>query len=270
MIVAAAAAMGIGVFLTVLGPRRPALADRVAVYLRPPLPRRRDEPPPARPLAAAGLDWTRRQARSRRAGAAAVGGFVGLLAAQGDLFTPAGRSLPGLVALGGLAGLLGFNMWVTSRRERRAERLRQELPTIADALALRVLAGESVAGAIESLAAASTGVAAEELAVAAREHRAGRGLPEALIGAARTTAHPDAARLYQMLGNAHQTGGRLAEALAELAVDYRAAIARELTAEGGRRAIATYGPILALMIPVALVFLIYPTLVGLRELSGGP
>ena len=47
-----------------------------------------------------------------------------------------------------------------------------------------------------------------------------------------------------------------------------AGIEMDLTAEGGKRAIATYGPILALMVPTVLLFLSYPTLLGLRALSG--
>jgi hypothetical protein len=66
------------------------------------------------------------------------------------------------------------------------------------------------------------------------------------------------------------TGGRLADALGDLAIDYRAALERDLMSEGGKRAIATYGPVLVLMVPTALVFLIYPTLLGLRALSGTP
>jgi hypothetical protein len=66
------------------------------------------------------------------------------------------------------------------------------------------------------------------------------------------------------------TGGRLSDALAELARDLRAGLERDVSAEGGKRALASYGPVLALMVPVALLFLLYPTLVGLRELAGGP
>jgi len=124
-----------------------------------------------------------------------------------------------------------------------------------------------VGGAIERFAAASSGVAAEELGRALARHRAGSGLAEALTRAAAVTAHAEAGRLYDLLGHAHRTGGRLADALADLAVDYRAALARDLTAEGGRRAIAAYGPILALMVPVTLLFLMYPTLAGLAALS---
>ena len=194
-----------------------------------------------------------------------------MLAAQGDLFvTGTGRSLPGLTALGAAAGLLSFNMWLSTRKEHRVDRLRRELPTATDALALYVLAGESIATAIDSFATSANGVVVSELNRILDMHRDGRGLAEALTRGANDTAHPDAARLYTLLGTGHQTGGRLADSLAELAVDYRAGLARDLTAQGGRKALTTYGPILALMIPVALLFLMYPTLVGLRELSASP
>ena len=138
---------------------------------------------------------------------------------------------------------------------------------MADTLALSVLAGESVAGAMERFVGSSSGVAAEELGQALAQHRGGGGLAEALARAATTSAHAEAGRLYDLLGHAHRTGGRLADALADLAVDYRATLARDLTAEGGRRALAAYGPILALMVPVTLLFLMYPTLAGLAALS---
>jgi hypothetical protein len=113
-----------------------------------------------------------------------------------------------------------------------------------------------------------TGVAVEELRTVAEAAGAGTGLAEALLAASRTTAHKDGRRLYDLLGHAHESGGRLATMLAELAVDLRAGIERDLSAEGGKRAVATYGPVLALMVPTALLFLLYPTLIGLRELSG--
>ena len=51
------------------------------------------------------------------------------------------------------------------------------------------------------------------------------------------------------------------------AVDRRAALEREMAIEGGRRALTGYGPILGLMIPTTLLFLMYPTLAGLDALS---
>jgi hypothetical protein len=113
-----------------------------------------------------------------------------------------------------------------------------------------------------------TGVTVEELSAVLDGLDDGGGLASSLTAAGRTSAHKDGRRLYDLLGHAHESGGRLATMLAELAVDLRAGIERDLSAEGGKRAVASYGPILALMVPTALLFLLYPTLFGLRELSG--
>jgi tight adherence protein C len=269
----AAAAAAVGAFLLVAGPRRIRLTDRVAAYL---VPARRvaDEQAATGPpslVVRAGLTWSRRDLAARTAAAAAAGAVTGMLLSQGDLFVAGtGRSLPGLAVLGGLAGVLGLRMWLSTRAERRATALRMELPIIADAIALGVVAGDSVAASIDTVTRRAHGVAVEELGAALDRYRGGADLTTALAATAGTTAEPEAARLYSLLGNAHATGGRLADALGELSRDYRAAEARRLTTEGGKRALATYGPILALMVPTTLLFLMYPTLVGLRSLAGGP
>lgn len=202
----------------------------------------------------------------------AVGGaVVGLLLAQGDLFLAgAGRSAPALGLLGAAGGWMLWSSRRTTKRQRRAMRLRHELPVVADAIALHAVAGESVASALAAVATQTTGVASEEFAVVLAAHGRGDGLVESLAAAKRSTAHTDAERLYDVLIHAHGTGGRLAASLNELATDLRSAIASDLTSEGGKRAITSYGPVLALMVPTALLFLLYPTLLGLRALSGAP
>lgn len=206
----------------------------------------------------------RRRRLTLQARPVVVGAIAGTLAA---VAAAPGQAVT-LTVVGGSAGALVSRAARSTRSQRRAARLHQELPTVADTLALHILAGESVATAIRRLASVARGVAAEELRSVVDS--ASDGLEESLRRAGSTTAHPEAARLYDLLGHAHRTGGRLAEALTELAVDYRAALARDLTAEGGRRALTTYGPILALMIPVTLLFLMYPTLAGLSALSATP
>jgi len=262
MSAAAAAALlaAAGAFLLAAARPRLVLGDRLGGYLSPGSPRAlatgRALRPPLGPAVAARLT----------AGLAGAG--VGALIAAGHLFTSAiPAQAPALISLGAAAGVLAQRIRRKRAADGRATRLLRELPTVADTLALSVLAGESVGGAIERFADTSRGVAADELGAALASHRSGRGLAEALTVAAATSAHAEAGRLYDLLGHAHRTGGRLADALADLAVDYRAALARDLTAEGGRRALAAYGPILALMVPVTLLFLMYPTLAGLQALS---
>lgn len=259
MSAAAALLAAAALFLMVEAHPRLALVDRLGAYLDPEAatamrPRRlRGHPGPA--VAA-------------RLGAASAGAGMGALLAAGHLFTSALPSqAPAFIGLGAVAGLLAQRIRRKRAAEAQAARLLRELPTVADTLALSILAGESVAGAVERFVGGSRGVAAEELGTALAEHRAGDALAEALARRATSTAHPEAGRLYDLLAHAHRTGGRLADALADLAVDHRAALARDLTAEGGRRALAAYGPILALMVPVTLLFLMYPTLAGLAALS---
>ncbi|MFV9671636.1 MAG: type II secretion system F family protein [Acidimicrobiia bacterium] len=273
MSIAVALVLAAGILLIAMAGPAANLSERVGKYLRP-------APPPTEPdskdidhhpAAAAGLDWSKGEIFLRRSGGAAVGGLVGALVSQGDLFIEGpGRSVLPLAALGAVTGWLVFGMWISTRRDRRARRLRFELPIVTDALSLHVIAGESVATAIQRYVDGSTGVAAEELQVAISEVEDGRGISDSLQRNTRRTADTEAARLYTLLAHAHDTGGRLADALGELGTDYRAALARDLTAEGGRRALTTYGPVLALMVPVTLLFLLYPTLVGLRSLAGDP
>lgn len=268
----AAAAAAVAVFLVLTRGAVVRLADRVGLYLVPVLAQR-VEPglPVAAPLAGAGIHWSPSEIRVRRTGAAVTGALVGLLLAQGDLFLAgSSRSVPGLGSLGAVGGVMGFQVWVTQRTERRARQLRAELPVVADLIALRVLAGESVAAALEHVVAGTSGVAAEEFREVLARYGEGRGLAEALQAQVRLTVAGEAGRLYGFLANAHQSGGRLAEALLTLAIDYRAEQERDLRVEGGKRALAVYAPILALMVPVALVFLMYPTLAGLSELSTIP
>ncbi len=219
-------------------------------------------------------DESRRRSLSIPTGAlmpAFGGAFVGLLAAQGDLFVARqSRPVLALGVLGAAGGIILWSMRESNHRDRRTRRLRFELPVVADAMALHVVAGASIIGTIRSVVSETRGVATEELRAVLESHESGEGLPDALAEACRNTAHRDATRLYETLSHAHSTGGRLADALGDLAIDYRSALERDLTSEGGKRAIVAYGPVLGLMVPTALIFLIYPTLLGLRTLAGAP
>jgi tight adherence protein C len=191
---------------------------------------------------------------------AGLGACLGLVASEA-------RQMVSLAILGALGGALAVRSVGSTRRQSRSRRLAEELPTVTDTLALHVLAGASVTGAITAFTDACRGVAAEELTKAITSND---GLEFGLRSASEETAYPDAARLYDLLGHAHRTGGRLADSLLDLSAEYRASRADELTAEGGRRALAAYGPILAFMIPVTFLFLMYPTLAGLNALSSAP
>jgi pilus assembly protein TadC len=252
-----AALVAVSVFFLVIGGRRVRMADRLSIYLLPVEPMVAPAPKVRSVIAPAWLP------------AVVLGGLVGALLAQGDLFLAgAGRSVPALTIVGSAAGYFTWSIRRTNTRERIARRLRYELPVVADAVALHIIAGNSVSAAIDQVTGSMEGVAIDELERVSESVGHGTGLAEALLEASRGTAHKDGRRFYDLLGHAHESGGRLATMLSELAVDLRAGMERDLSAEGGKRAVATYGPVLALMVPTALLFLLYPTLIGLRELSG--
>ncbi|MDA2978731.1 MAG: type II secretion system F family protein [Actinomycetota bacterium] len=245
----------VAVYLVIAGGTRELLADRLGRYLMP-----TEVEPEVVEQQRVAIPWL---------ASVVTGGLIGSLAAQGDLFlSGTGRSVPALTALGAVAGYFVWSARRTNAQQRRARRLRFELPIIADAIALHIVAGDSVSSAIRTVVDDMSGVTVDELSVVLDGLDDGDGLASSLTVAGRTTAHKDGRRLYDLLGHAHESGGRLATMLAELAVDLRAGIERDLSAEGGKRAVASYGPILALMVPTALLFLLYPTLLGLRELSG--
>jgi len=258
MNVVAAAITGAAVFLLTLRISTRSLTQRVRRYIAGPEPLISDVPA-MRNRDLSFVPWS------------LAGAFSGILLAQGDLFlAEAGRSVLPLSLAGAAGGWFAWSARRSTLSERRSLRLRHELPLVADALALHTLAGESVAFALGALVEETDGVASDEFRSVLGMHSEGQGLVEALTEGKRCTAHAEAARLYEALIHAHTSGGRLADALSDLAIDFRASISSDLTSEGGRRAVTSYGPILALMVPTALLFLLYPTLLGLRALSGAP
>lgn len=260
---------GVGVLLIVVPKPAPSLSERIGIYLEPATPsaQHHDRAVGSR-LSKAGLTWTHAEWRLRNIMAAVAGAMVGLLIARGDVFVAGPeRSAPGLALTGAFAGVLFLRMWVTRRSERRSQQLKEELPLLTDALLIQIMSGESIIQAIERMVSIGAGVGTSELAKALTRYRSGQSITEALEQAATDTAQPEARRLYDVLATGHHTGGRLAGHLIELSRDYRATLERELITEGGKRAIAVYAPILALMIPVTLMFLVYPALAGLRQLA---
>ena len=239
--------IGLGVFMIVIGFRQPATSVVVAPFLGSPV------------------------VSSNRAGLA-ISDEVVLWSGMGAVLGAVALPVPWMLGLflGGGVGLFLEVAAMRRSRARRKRRLGYELPAIADLLALYVLSGESVLGAMRKVCADASGVAATELSDALSLVDEGSALVEAVRDAARGSAHPDAARLYELLAQAHRSGARLVDALEIFAADRRSAIARDMTEEGGRRALIGYGPILGLMIPTTLAFLIYPTLAGLDALASAP
>lgn len=185
---------------------------------------------------------------------------AGLVAA---LAVVAGRGLSlvplvGLVLVGGLSGVLGRDQVLSRAVRRREERMLAEFPTVAELLALSVGAGEGAVGALERVARTCQGELSVELRRTLADARAGASLVQALEGLAARTSLASLARFVDGVAVAVQRGTPLADVLRAQAQDVRDLGRRQLMETGGKKEIAMMIPVVFLVLPITVVFAVYP------------
>jgi tight adherence protein C len=157
-----------------------------------------------------------------------------------------------------LAGVLVRDRALTNEVRRREQRMLAEFPTIAELLALSVAAGEGAVGALDRVTRMSTGELARELRRALADARAGASLVVSLEGMAARTSLPALARFVDGMAIAVERGTPLAEVLRAQAIDVREQGRRALLEAGGRKEIAMLVPVVFLVLPVTVVFALFP------------
>ncbi len=196
-------------------------------------------------------------------------GMFGLLSALTlgvlTLSRGVGRPAPLLILclVTAVAGVVGRDQWLSRAVSRREQRMMAEFPTVAELLALAVAAGEGAAGALERVARRSNGELALELGRTLADARSGTSLVIALQGVADRTALPALARFADGIAIAIERGTPLADVLRAQAVDVREAGRRDLLEIGGRKEIAMMIPVIFLVLPVTVLFALFPGFVGL-------
>lgn len=184
------------------------------------------------------------------------------------------RSLLLMAALGGVGvlvggpqamlfmGVLGFVLGVALARGRvdgairlRRERLRSELYTFNQLIALRTRVGGGVVDALRHAVARGNGVFVDELAEVLRLQASGVTMAEALRRAASFTAEPEAQRTYNVLATAQDRGADLGDALLDLSKDLRAQRRDDLQRQAARRRLWLIIPIVIILAPVLLLFI---------------
>jgi tight adherence protein C len=208
----------------------------------------------------AGRDMTVEEFRAQQVVAAAAGLALGLglsllLGARGSF---SAVLLLFLSLSGAVAGLLVRDQLLSQEVSRREQRIMSEFPTIAELLALAVAAGEGPVGALERVTRLSSGELAGELGRALAEARAGVPLVVALQGIAGRTNLASLARFVDGVAIAVERGTPLADVLRAQAVDVREAGKRSLLEAGGRKEIAMMIPVVFLVLPVTVLFALFP------------
>ena len=196
-------------------------------------------------------------------GAAAVAGFV-LLATTVRGADP--RALPLLVAIGATVGFLGRDWHLQKQISRRRDRLQEQFPIAVDLIALAVMAGESIPAAFERVAASMRGGLGAELQRVVADVRAGESLTDALEGFARRSEDAASFRLVDALCTGIERGTPLSDVLRAHAEDARDVRRKRLIETAGRKEVLMLVPVVFLIMPVVVVFALYPGLVSLRLL----
>lgn len=167
-----------------------------------------------------------------------------------------------LIAAGG--GVVLRDQLLTRAAEKRDRQILAEFPAVAELLALAVTAGEGAAAALERVARLSKGELAGELSRCLIDARAGASLPEALQGLADRTGLASLARFVDGIVVALERGTPLADVMRAQAQDARDAAKQELIELGGRRELAMMVPVVFLVLPVTILFAVWPGLAALR------
>ena len=172
-----------------------------------------------------------------------------------------------LCVAGLVGGILGRDWWLTQQVQKREELLLAEFPVVAELLALAVTAGESPTAAIARVTRLSGGELARELGAALGRARAGVPLVDALQQVADRTSLDALARFIDGLLVAIERGTPLAEVLRAQAADVREAGKRRLLEAGGRKEIGMMVPVVFLVLPVTVLFALFPGLISIVSLS---
>ncbi len=161
-----------------------------------------------------------------------------------------------------LFGVLGFVLGIASARskvntavKRRRERLRGELYTFNQLIALRTRVGGGVVDALRHAVDRGNGVFVDELSEVLRLQASGMSMAEALRRAAALTSEPEAQRTYNVLATAQDRGADLGDALLDLSKDLRAQRRDDLQQAAARRRLMLIIPIVIILAPVLLLFI---------------
>ncbi len=187
------------------------------------------------------------------AAAGAISGFgVGFLALRTPLTVL-------LTTLAGFAA--GAALW-RGRLDRaiadRRDRMRIELYTVNQLMAMRIRVGGGVVSAVRHLVERGQGDVVDELGEALRLHQGGMPAGAAFRRVGELTAEPHARRCYQVLATADERGSDLAEALLALSEDIRDDRREAIRRQATRRRGVMLIPIIGILAPILILFVAAP------------
>jgi tight adherence protein C len=169
-----------------------------------------------------------------------------------------------LTIAGGTAGVLARDRALTRRVAVRKARVLAEFPAVAELLALAVAAGQGPTGALERVGNLCRGELGGELRRTLADARSGAGLVRALQAFADRSAEPVVRRFVDGVVVAVERGTPLADLLRAQAIDVRESGRRALIETAARKEVAMMVPVVFLVLPLSVVFALFPGFYGLN------
>lgn len=166
--------------------------------------------------------------------------------------------------LSGALAATGYDMQLSARAKARRARLADELPTTLEFLALCLSAGEGFLDSLRRVAAVGSGELTAELRQVVLAAGTGSPLADALGEMAGRLQLPGLSRAVDQVIAALEHGAPLAGVLHAQAGDAREDAKRTLIEQAGRKEILMLLPLVFLILPLSVVFAIYPGLFILR------
>lgn len=185
-----------------------------------------------------------------------LGSGVALLV--GQLVGASGLIRLVLLGLGLVVGATRTRGRVEAAIERRRERMKIEIYTVNQLLAMRVRAGGGIIQAVQATVGRGHGEVITELGEALRLHRSGWSAADAFRRIAELTPEPFCSRSYRLLASAEERGADLAGALLSLSEDVRETRRESIKRSATKRRAAMLVPTIAILAPVLILFVAAP------------
>lgn len=218
-----------------------------------------------RRLAQAGVSVEPSSFRARQLGWSLTGLIAGSLTVIALVVTermsPPGALLPVLL---GVAGGIGHDMMLSARGRARRARITAQLPTVLEFVALCLSAGEGFLDAVRRVAAVGSGELTAELRTVVLAVGTGSPVADALVEVSGRLQIPGLSRAVDQIVAALEHGAPLAGVLHAQAGDAREDEKRVLIEQAGRKEILMLLPLVFLILPLSVLFAIYPGLFILR------
>jgi tight adherence protein C len=203
--------------------------------------------------------------RGRQLAWAIAGVVFGGVAVVGLVLLGRGSAQAALIPpLCGVAAAVIYDARLTRAARARVRRIEEELPTVLEFVALCLSAGEGILDSLRRVSAVGAGELTSELRTSVLAVGTGSALSEALARLGQRLEIAALSRSVDQLIAAIDRGAPLALVLHAQASDAREDAKRTLIEQAGRKEIYMLVPLVFLILPLSVLFAVFPGILMLR------